>query len=103
MIAAFPCSSSSASAIERTAAIAKAMARPAEEWVTAPIAAGQPNNAAGTRLKSEVDLEPGQTATAKLAVQPPAQPQGAWLAIHLAQSQDGQLTGGYTVLIRTAG
>jgi hypothetical protein len=54
-------------------------------------------------LRREVDLEPGQTATAKLALQLPAQPQGAWLAIHLAQSQDGQLTGGYTVRIRTAG
>jgi hypothetical protein len=53
-------------------------------------------------LRREVNLEPGQTATAELKVAVPRDTQGYWLAVHLAQSQNGQLTGGYTMLVRTS-
>jgi hypothetical protein len=52
-------------------------------------------------LRKEVHLEPGQTATANLEIEIPSELHGDWLAVHLAQSQNGQLTGGYTMLIRT--
>lgn len=51
-------------------------------------------------LGEDLLLAPGQTATAEVEVEVPRDPKQPWLALHLAQSQEGQLTGGYTILIR---
>jgi len=48
----------------------------------------------------ELALGAGQTATADVEIRLPEKFEQPWLAVYLAQSQDGQLTGGYTVLIR---
>jgi hypothetical protein len=51
-------------------------------------------------LGEELPLEPGQTGTAEVELRLPEEFKQPWLAVYLAQSQDDQLTGGYTVLIR---
>jgi hypothetical protein len=45
-------------------------------------------------------LEPGQTAEAELEVTVPNDPKAPWLELHVAQAQNGLITGGYTVLVK---
>ena len=50
-------------------------------------------------LGPELKFLAGQTASAEVVLHVPA-PSRAWLAVHLAQRTGGQLTGGYTILVR---
>jgi hypothetical protein len=69
-----------------------------------PAAAARPAvlapHAAFTRIGEGVFLEPGDQSTAEVSISIPTDAKRPWLAVRLAQTQGGAVTGGYTVLIR---
>ena len=66
--------------------------------------AGRPKagGEAFTTLEGKIELEPAQTGTVELELRVPRSDYPV-LSVHLAQSVDGRIDGGYTLLIDTRG